>query len=167
MSEQTNELEVILDASGNALPESILDLQAFLDNSPLFAALDPDARRALAQTASLKALPAGEVYIREGTRGDTFAIIKRGRLAVDATFAGQTRRLAVLGPGSVVGEVAVLMGTPRTATVTAEVDTELFEFHHDDVAPLFEQFPDLRGRLTQLVESRSDETIRVFLGKSQ
>lgn len=158
-------LEEILEQSGEAIPEEILDLDEFLEKSPLFASLDANARRSLAKQAKYRWVTSGEKIIQEGTRGDTFAIVKSGKLLVDATFESKTRRLAVLGTGAVVGEVAVVMGTPRTATVTAEGDVELFEFSADDVEPLLDSHPGLRQKLQELVEQRTDRTIQVFLGK--
>jgi CRP-like cAMP-binding protein len=159
-------LEEILEQSGEQIPDEILDLEEFLNKSPLFAALESDGRRALAKQAKYRWVTGGDKVIQEGTRGDTFAIVKSGKLVVDASFEGKTRRLATLGPGSVVGEVAVVMGTPRTANVTAEGDVELFEFFGSDIEPLFERYPGLRKKLQELVEQRTDQTIQVFLGKA-
>lgn len=158
-------LEEILEQSGEAIPEEILDLDQFLDKSPLFASLDAATRRAFAKKAKYRWVTGGEIIVQEGTRGDTFWVVKSGKLLVVATFEGKTKRLAVLGPGSVVGEVAVVMGTPRTATVSAEGDVELFEFSSQDIEPLFAKYPQLRAKLQELVEQRTDQTIQVFLGK--
>ena len=158
-------LEEILGQSGEEVPTEILDLEAFLSQSPLFATLAPEDREALAKKARYKWVTGGERIIAEGTRGDTFAIVKSGRVVVEATFEGERRRLATLGPGAVVGEVAVLKGTPRTADVIAEGDVELFEFHRDDIQPYLEKYPELRERLEELIEARSESTIAVFLGK--
>ncbi len=158
-------LEEILGNSGQELPAELLNLDEFLAQSPLFSCLDTDGRQELASKSRHRMVKAGETVITEGTRGESFAIIKSGTLNVDATFEGETKRLAELGPGSVVGEVAVIMGTPRTATVTAQNDSELFEFSGDDVRPLFGKYPELKAQLQNLIEERTDQTIEVFLGK--
>lgn len=165
VGERLNLLEEILERSGQDVPAELLDLDAFLGQSPLFAALTPDARRELAAKARFRLATAGETLIQEGSQGDTFAIIKRGRLAVDANFEGQSRHLATLGPGAIVGEVAVLKGTPRTASVTAREDAELWEFSRDDVRPFLERFPQVRGELEKLIEARTEQAIEIFLGR--
>jgi CRP-like cAMP-binding protein len=69
----------------------------------------------LAALLSPLAAGPGEVLVREGEPARTFALVRDG--AADVTLAG--RRLARLGPGDVVGELALLRGAPRAATVTA------------------------------------------------
>lgn len=158
-------LEEILERSGDEVPEEILDLDAFLKQSPLFAVLDEEARRELASKARYHWCNAGDVLMKEGSGGDTFAVIKRGELSVDAAFEGKRKHLATLGPGAVVGEVAVLKATERTATVTCETDVELFEFSRDDARPFLAAHPELREELERLIESRSEAAIEIFLGE--
>lgn len=160
------DLMEILERSAEALPESILDLDAFLEQSPLFKTLDAAGRRELAQKARFREVHKGDVWIQEGSRGETFAIVKRGTLSVDASYEGTRRHLADLGPGAVVGEVAVLMGTPRTATVTATSDVELFEFSGDDVKPLLDKYLAVRKELQELIETRTEQAIEIFLGRT-
>lgn len=61
---------------------------------------------------------AGDVLMRKGDPGDAFLVIDTGEVAV----TDGDRRLATLGPGSGIGEIALLRGVPRTATVTAITD---------------------------------------------
>lgn len=156
----------ILERSGTEVPEEILNLDEFLGQSPLFSNLDATARKEVAKKASHRSVGQGETLIEEGSRGDNFAIVKNGRLKVSASFEGDVRTLATLGPGQIVGEVAVLMGTPRTATVVAESAAELFEFAAEDVKPILDRYPKVRERLQELIEERTDKTIEVFLGRT-
>ena len=61
------------------------------------------------------AVAAGEAIVRQGEPGDRFYLVDSGTLAVHA----DGRELARLGPGDCFGEIALLRGTPRMATVTA------------------------------------------------
>ena len=73
-------------------------------------------------------MPAGSVIIHEGEEGDRFYVVESG--AVEATHAGAV--LSVAGPGEPFGEIALLHGVPRTATVTATEDTVLYALTRDD-----------------------------------
>jgi MFS family permease len=72
-------------------------------------------------------LEAGATVIREGDIGDRLYVIVEGRVGVEA--AG--RVLGVLGPGDVLGEIALLHSVPRTATATASADSLLFALGRD------------------------------------
>ena len=67
-------------------------------------------------------MPAGTVVIREGDPGDTFYLIREGRVRV--SVSGQAMR--DLGPGEAFGEIALLHDIPRTASVTALADVALY-----------------------------------------
>jgi predicted acylesterase/phospholipase RssA len=82
----------------------------------------PDLERSLTRVA----LEAGEVLFREGDAGDSLYVVVAGRVRLLAGEAGAERAIRDLGPGELVGESALLTGEPRTATVIAVRDTELF-----------------------------------------
>jgi MFS family permease len=86
--------------------------------APVSAAVLESAARRLVQLE----LPAGTVVIREGEPGDRFYVIVGGTLRV--TRAGTTLR--DMGAGDSFGEIALLRDVPRTATVTALTDVELY-----------------------------------------
>ncbi len=64
-------------------------------------------------------LAPGEVLMREGEPGDTFALLVEGQVAVTRAGRHRAQDLAVASAGSILGELAVLRGRPRTATITA------------------------------------------------
>jgi signal-transduction protein with cAMP-binding, CBS, and nucleotidyltransferase domain len=88
---------------------------------PLFAPLELKSLERVAQQLVRVAVPAGDVLIREGDEGDRFYVIQSGQLT--ATFKGDV--LSQMGPGDPFGEIALLRDVPRTATVTADVDSVL------------------------------------------
>ncbi len=107
------------------MPEQI----ALLREVPLFANL-PDARlRELTTLARPVSLPAGAVLFERGAPGDALYVIQHGRLEV--LVDGEVVREA--GRGEVLGELALLTGEPRNATVRARRDAELYAVHRADL----------------------------------
>ena len=66
---------------------------------------------------------AGEAIVKEGEVGDAAYVILDGHCQATRQAAGKTQTLRLLGPGEMFGETAVLTGAPRSATVTALLDT--------------------------------------------
>jgi MFS family permease len=93
-----------------------------LEGIPLFSPLSVAAKEYLAANFVPQHAVRGTEVIREGAEGDRFYIISRGRVAVTR----EGRLLAVRGPGEYFGEIALLRGVRRTATVTAQDDVELY-----------------------------------------
>jgi CRP-like cAMP-binding protein len=96
------------------------DRQQLLANVALFSACTDKEIDRLARHAELVDFAAGDVLMKEGEIGHEFFVIVDGEVGV--TSDGNT--LAKLGPGSYVGEMALLDPGPRTATVTALRDTQ-------------------------------------------
>jgi MFS family permease len=111
-----------LDAA--AVPESEL---ALLRGIPIFAPLPPVTLEQLASHLSRVRVPAGQVVFRRGDPGDLFYVIGGGEVAV----ALDGRPPVTLGRGDYFGEIALLRDVPRTATVTARTEVELYALERD------------------------------------
>ncbi|WAS91266.1 cyclic nucleotide-binding domain-containing protein [Nannocystis punicea] len=92
---------------------------------PLFAALDGADLQRVVELASVVALPAGHTLFREGDAGDELYVVARGAVAVQATAAEGEGMIDQLGSGSLFGEIAVLAGGRRRATVRTVIPTTL------------------------------------------
>jgi predicted MFS family arabinose efflux permease len=101
---------------------------ALLRANPIFAPLPMATAERLAARLQQVLAPAGTVIVREGEPGDHFYLIASGE--VEVTAAG--RRLATLGPGDSLGEIALLRDVPRTATGTAQADSELYALDREE-----------------------------------
>lgn len=101
------------------IPEAEL---ALLRNVPMFATLSAVALEHLAQSLHHVNVPPRAQVFREGDPGDYFYVIRDGEVRVSR---GRTTT-ARLGPGDCFGEIALIRGVPRTATVTARGALELF-----------------------------------------
>ena len=104
---------------------STIEKMQFLRGAPLFAALDPEDLHEISLLSEERLLDAGAVLCAEGdVVADDVFILVHGQVSVAArgggAFAGAERETAVLGPGEVIGELAILDGSPRSATVRAK-----------------------------------------------
>jgi CRP-like cAMP-binding protein len=104
----------------------------------LLAELPGQTLRKLSDRMVRESVPAGTEILREGDEGDRFYVVLSGMLTVTQEALGERR---VLKPGDYFGEVALTMGTPRTASiraltpsVVASCDSETFD---EFVRPLF------------------------------
>jgi EmrB/QacA subfamily drug resistance transporter len=101
-----------------AMPES-----TDLSDLPLLAALPAAARARLEVAARLVTVPAGSELISAGDPAGSAYVVRRGRLEVEV----DGRMVRELGPGAILGELALLTGEPRSATVRARRDSTVLE----------------------------------------
>jgi CRP-like cAMP-binding protein len=94
---------------------------------PLFGVLDLDACERLAAALERRSVPEGTVVINEGDCGDYAYVVAEGELEV--WHEGRPR--GGLVRGDVFGEIALTRGVPRTATVLALTDVELFAIERE------------------------------------
>ena len=94
----------------------------------------------------------GEVLFHEGDSGDKLYIVLDGKVKLGRTSSdGRENLLAILGPGSMFGELSLFDPGPRSATVTAVTDAEFVSLSHEDLLRWLEGRPAVaRGLLTQL-----------------
>ncbi len=119
-------LEEPPDGEGALTLEQIIN---FLLETPLFEHLDPTELAEVVGIMQLQRLREGQVLFREGDEGDAWYVIFTGDCGVTkASAAGGTRHIANLGARACFGEMAVLDGSSRSATVTASGPTTLFRF---------------------------------------
>jgi CRP-like cAMP-binding protein/ribosomal protein S18 acetylase RimI-like enzyme len=90
---------------------------ALLASFPLFAACGPDDLEPIASRLEWQALGVGEEAMHEGEGASDFAVLLEGEVLI--TRRAGTELLATAGPGAILGELALLRGSTRTATVTA------------------------------------------------
>lgn len=126
-----------------------LDKAAVLRAVPLFAKLGPEELLALAELAEPRSVPAGGRVFAEGEPGDALYLVIGGRVAVERAGA----RLAELGIGECIGELALLDDGVRSATVVALDATELLRLDRDDFLDTLFLYPAV-GRAVLAVLAR-------------
>ncbi len=109
--------------------------------SPLFADLPADAFEELAGRARCQLARAGDVVCRAGEPGDAFYLISTGLVEVRAPSAHGEHWVAQLGPLQWFGEMALITGEPRSATVVAVADTTLVRLERSAFQQLLQASP--------------------------
>jgi CRP-like cAMP-binding protein len=101
---------------------------AFLRHHPLFATVDGDGMRKLLQGLVERRFAPGEVAVRQGEVGSSLFVIREGRFDVEVrTDDAHTKKVASLDESDYFGEIAVMSGMARTATVTATAPSIVLE----------------------------------------
>jgi len=118
----------------------------------LFAGLPPARLEAAMRAAQLRPMSSGEVLIRQGDEADIFYVIDAGEVEVSQVPAegGEPRFLRRMGPGQFFGEIGLLSGVPRTATVTAATEGRLVTLGGATFLELVSAGPGLTYRLLDL-----------------
>ncbi|MDH5298086.1 MAG: cyclic nucleotide-binding domain-containing protein [Desulfobulbaceae bacterium] len=114
-----------------------------------FRFLNEDEVERLCPYLALRQVPAETVLMREGEGGNLMGFLLRGKLAVkkETSFAGKHILLAILEPGTMVGEVSVVARSPRNATVVAMEESTLLELTDAGFERFLELNPALGVRL--------------------
>ncbi|UJR86524.1 Hypothetical protein I5071_86190 [Sandaracinus amylolyticus] len=140
------------------------DMEAIVLRSHLFKSLDDAGRQHLLASGFVMRFDDGDVILREGDPGDTMYVVMEGTVRVETRTPTGTLQLAELGRGACVGEVSVLSGGPRTATVTAITPVTAVTFARHRIERLLAEHPKVRALLATLVEARARDTIEKILG---
>lgn len=105
--------------------------------------------------AQRRQLEAGQVLFEQGDQGDALFAIISGQVEVSVTSEnGQKLNLDMMGPGAMVGEIALFAPGPRTATVTAYTKTEVWRLSNADVLAALHAQPDLYVDMIELAGMR-------------
>ncbi|MDX6521541.1 MAG: hypothetical protein QOF08_2146 [Gaiellales bacterium] len=125
-----------------------------LRSIPLFAPLPAPALESLARALTPLSLPAGTVVIREGDPGDCYYALAGGELRVERGGVAITTLRRREG----VGEIALIRDTPRTATVIAQTDVDLYTLDREPFLLAMTGHASARQTADAIAQSRLDET---------
>jgi len=110
---------------------------------PLFAGLDKRELEQVAASMQERRFPAGSTVVQEGAAGAGFFVIEEGE--ADVTVGGQPR--GTVGPGDYFGEIALLTGSERTATLVARTDMLCHGMTPWDFRPLVDSNSEIAWKL--------------------
>ncbi|MEP6694013.1 MAG: cyclic nucleotide-binding domain-containing protein [Chloroflexota bacterium] len=121
----------------------------------LFKELPEPGLQMLAERGRPKHFATGDVIMRQGDESDALHVITRGRVRVERNQPGEpTLVLAELEVGDVIGEMGLLDGAPRSATVTALEHTQTLEIHATVMALVLMQYPQIAAALLRTLSRR-------------
>ena len=118
---------------------SLENVIGFLVSTPLFDGLDPAERADVVRIMEVARLREGEKVFQEGDPGDAWYVISEGTAKVVKESESGTREIARLNRGECFGEMAILDGSARSATVEAASDLTLFRFRRARFEDLLDQ----------------------------
>ena len=165
--------------AGISFPYPVRELRRLADAVP--TQLSPEASRVRLQATNLFAtLPDavlaqlaagtrtldfgdGECVVAEGAPGDTCYVVDAGRVVVSVAGGAAQRKVAELGPGSMFGEMSLLTGEVRSASVHALGDARLLALSSDVLGPALQQHPELAQMLAELVTLRREGLVEARL----
>lgn len=132
--------------------------------SPLFEALSEDERKAVVRSMELREYDEGDIVITEGEAGSSMYVIASGGVKVFTRGRrGENVHLATLEEGEFFGEISLLTGKARTATITASEPTRLLEWDKQSFDDLSARMPRVREVLEQFYQKRVDHTVEAMI----
>ncbi|HEY9213231.1 MAG TPA: cyclic nucleotide-binding domain-containing protein [Ancylobacter sp.] len=135
---------------------------ALLDRVPLLQLLGREGLRVIAISAESHALGPGEVLFSEGQPADAAYVVMTGRLALsreDPAFATRPGHSAVVGPGALLGELALITETKRPCTATALEACVLLRVPRIIFMRTVESYPDAAVRLASALSQQMSGTL--------
>jgi len=125
-----------------------------LSSVPIFAPLSDEETQKLAEASLVRVFAPDESIVRQGQKGSSMFVIHRGTVNVQIKENGAAKTLRTLREGDFFGEMGLLTGEPRTATVLAVDETEVLEINNLCLKPILEENPELVASLSKIIEER-------------
>ncbi len=149
-------------ADGRHVDVDAQRLKAF----PILETLDEEKLGELAPFFATETFPVDREIVRQNDPGDKFYIIARGVVEVWRTEekSGNTKRVAVLQDGDFFGEITLITGFPRTATVRALTVCTCISLERGQFNRLMDGFPELRQQLSEIAVERLRESSKAVSG---
>jgi len=141
------------------VPDHSATIAAAVNSNVLLEPLSAEERSRLADGARFLRFSEGEVIVREGDTTSSMFLIASGLAGVSVhPGSGHSRGVGTLGPGAAFGEISLLTGAPRLATVRALTGVELVEIDKSTIAPVLEANPSLVAKLEEIIMARRQQT---------
>src|SRR5260370_180384 len=140
------------------LDEDHAEARVILRGEPLFSCLSEAQLDELVKQSRLNHFGRGEHVIEEGAEGDSMFVLLRGGAQVSVSKNGSAIPVATLRAGDWFGEMSLLTGERRSATVRAEGDCYVMEISKSIMAAILRESPDCLTQLSEILAKRKIET---------
>jgi CRP-like cAMP-binding protein len=148
---------------GSKENKALTEAHRLLDDCVLFSSLSPDERAAISARARIRTYKAGETVFAMGSPGDQLMALISGTIRISVPYSeGKELFLAILHPGEIFGELAVLDGNERSADAVAETACTLAILDRKDILSFFERNPSLWPKLVEVLVQRLRRTDQAF-----
>jgi NTE family protein len=137
-----------------------MPMQINLRRIPFFEELPDDALEAISARLHKRHYDRGEVVFQEGEWGDALYLLDSGQAKVYSTNTGQERIFAYVGPGGFIGELALLLEQPRSASVQMVIDGDLYQLRKMELDDLLHEHPAIAIHMSRELGRRLVETTR-------
>lgn len=144
-----------------ARTEELARRLAALEHVELFAALSDEERKALAGHLVHSPFVAGDVITRQGAVAHWLYLVISGEADVWREENGQRTCVATLRAGSVFGEMGLMTGEPRRATVTARTDVECYRLDKPGFEEILRARPDIAHAVSGVLATRDQELVHL------
>lgn len=136
-----------------------MEVARLLRRVPLLADLEPSELERIASVAVPRSFPKGDIVFHEGDRSDACYVIRSGEVRVTRQHSdGRAIALATLREGEIVGELAMLDGEVRSASIEALTEIELLALSATDMRGLLQRNPAMTAKLVVALTRRVRET---------
>lgn len=142
---------------------SIEDEARALARIPMFRDVDPSQLRLLAFSAARLDVAAGDALFHQGEASDAAYVVLEGTALIEVSADGVTHEIARLGRDTVVGEMGVLTGDARSATVRAGGPMSVLRMDADLFLALLDKTPSLARSVLRDLALRLQETTRALV----
>lgn len=140
------------------------DVLSAISHAPVFSGIGLVEQKMLAEKSVVTQCGAEEIIIEQGEIGDKLYIIMKGQMLVSVkTLSMGWKKVNVLGPGDVVGEIAVLRRIPRTARVSALTACKYLTISAEDFFDVYQYFPAHARDNIQLVMAKRLQELGVYI----
>ena len=141
---------------------SVEDEIKLLSKVHLFEPLQAGELEHLVETLHRQVSRAGQTLVRAGEEGDSLFILIEGLLSVKVEQNGRQQQVALIEPGQCFGEMSLLTGERRSATVSCVTESVVYEIRKEPLRHLMEQRPELADHLALILAERQVQTLQTL-----